>query len=247
MLLTRSVQFAHLELTFTNLSLQAGLHSSTDSMYAGSWSSQSTDTMHKLLTDLPSKSTCDLLIFGFFEKNNWRIGVPQPILMSEYNRMWHSLQADPSDAQRVSIEWLTLLYAIFACSVSTLASTESSNAAREAEDQRRGYFLRSLSGRRIIEDTLCASFSHRPPRSSAADSIYSCLAAILLASFISDRGNISEAWKMISGAVRIAQSIGLHRDPVEVQRGHTDTDVQELRRTTWQVLCLRDGCAILCF
>ena len=178
---------------------------------------------------------------------NWRFTLPKDILSSSYSHMWEILRVDAAlGAERVNIHWLTLLYAIFALSPTVIPSSpvpsDSHPAIIDIESERRTFFLHSLSGRRIAEDLLglSSSVSSAPPSVTECAS-YGCLAVILLVHYMCDRGNVSEAWKMIGSAIRMGQTIGLHRDPdLYATYAHISQDEQKLRKVTWWLLVIQD-------
>lgn len=164
-----------------------------------------------------------------------------------YDRMWENLQSDPNGADRVNMHWLTLLYAMFAMTTSTpvQANTTKTNGGRTpttVEQQRRVFFLHALTGRRLAEDMLCLSTSSATAPSPVQEgTVYGCLAVILLANYMCDRGNASEAWRMLGPAIRSAESLGLQRNPAWHKWKGMSKDEQELRRIAWQLLRIHDG------
>lgn len=203
---------------------------STVTEYASVISDSFSNSLHELAHSLPGKEKSDLLITAFFQYENWRFGLPRQLIMNVYNRMWDAIQADSTSLNRLKVNWLTLLFSVFA------HSPECTN-----EEQSRKYFLRSLTGRRLAEDLLCASFSvPRMHVSITEGTALGCIATVLLANYLCDRGQVSEAWKMVGTAIRNAQTAGLHKNPAWHRWKDMTEDEKSIRLSAWLLLSQQD-------
>lgn len=145
--------------------------------------------------------------------------------------MWEALANNGAQcACRMRAYWLALLFAIFALSPFCAS-----------EDESRKYFLQSLTARRLAEDLFFASFSsQKAPSSVSEGNTQGCLAVVLLANYLCDRGQVSEAWKMVGTAVRNAQNAGMHRNPHWNKWKDMSEDEQLFRGTVWILLSNED-------
>lgn len=204
---------------------------SADDEYSSAVTESFDRSIEGLLSSLPSKDQCDNLITSFFEHENWRHTLPPKQIFSTYSRMWEALQDNGAQCVcRIRAHWLTLLFAIFALSPYCAS-----------EDESRKYFLQSLTARRLAEDLFFASFSSpRTPLSVSEGNTQGCLAVALLAHYLCDRGQVTEAWKIVGTAVRNAQNAGMHRNPHWSKWKNMSEDEQLFRRTAWILLSNTD-------
>jgi hypothetical protein len=188
-----------------------------------------------LLASLPPRERCDTLILSFFENDNWRYALPERLIISMYERMCEALRnaADPTCCCRIRANWLTLLFSILAFSPACFSEEES-----------RKYFLHSLNCRRLTEDLFFASFGTPRATTSASyldeGTAQGCIAAVLLSCYLCDRGQVTEAWKMVGYAVRNAQNAGLHRNPHYNVWKNMSEDDRTIRKTAWWYLSQTD-------
>ena len=105
--------------------------------------------------------------------------------------------------------------------------------------------MHAFTGKRLAEDYLLTSFMDASQRSTFSgpgpEAVpQECLAVVIMANYLSDRGQVSEAWKIVGYAVRNAQSAGLHRNPNNVVWKEMDEGTREIRRTAWLLLSQTD-------
>lgn len=193
---------------------------------------------------LPRKTLSDALFSNFFDYESWRFSLPRALFSNAYMSMWEYLQDDSNSADPVSIGWLNLLYAIFATNSRPLVQDTAELTNSALEQTRHMYFLRALAARRLSDDILILTGPTSGASSAPApdNTMYGCLASVLLANYMCDRGNATEAWKVIGSAVRTAQALDLHRDTA-LWNNLSRTD-QELRKITWSLLSVHDRCCV---
>ncbi|KAL5523626.1 hypothetical protein ACEPAG_7799 [Sanghuangporus baumii] len=208
----------------------SGLPFSSRNQYSSAISNTFSNTLYSLISSFPLQSRCNELIEAFFEHDNWRYGIPKAIMMSAYHAMWDTIQTDRTSVERISFNWVTLLLATLAL---------SSGCASEEESRK--YFLQALTSKRLAEDVQSASFF--APRHSGTYSqgtAHGCLAAALIADYLCDRGQMTEAWKLIGSAVRNAQNAGLYLNPAWNKWKDMTEDEQTLRSIAWHGCATRD-------
>ncbi|KDQ13892.1 hypothetical protein BOTBODRAFT_175304 [Botryobasidium botryosum FD-172 SS1] len=194
-------------------------------------------SLRALVAGLPPRATCDTHISNFFEYRNWRFAMPKAWFLTVYDRMWRTLALGINGVDQINPHWLTLLFSMFA-----LAGTNSDDMNPNGEQQQRKqqYFLHALAARRLAEDILCTSFLP-PSQSSTSDgTALGCLGAVFISCYMCDRGNLSEAWKVVGSAMRGAIAVGLHRDPGWTKWKVMSCEEQTLRKTTWWLLFIFD-------
>lgn len=158
-----------------------GLPFFTNSHYSSAISDTFFNSLQALISGFPDKLYCDALITGFFEHDNWCIGIPQNLVLTVYDQMWETIQADTSSMSRINFHWVTLLFAIFA--LSSVCGTE---------DESRKYYLQALTAKRLGEDLLSASFNSAQRSLGAEGADFACLSAALLGKYMMDRGQMTE-------------------------------------------------------
>lgn len=203
---------------------------SSGTEYSSTVSDTFSSSLHGLVHSLPEQHECDVLIHTFFASENWRFGLPENVILGIFKSMWEVIGADSSSLNRVKVNWLTLLFAIFALSPGC-----------KNEEQSRKFFLHSLTGRRIAEDLLFASLaSPRMPVSVTEGAALGCIATVLLANYMCDRGQATEAWKMIGTSVRNAQNAGLHMSPAWNRWKDMTEPEKTIRLCAWHLLSQHD-------
>ncbi|TBU31328.1 hypothetical protein BD311DRAFT_717184 [Dichomitus squalens] len=195
-----------------------------------------------LVSSLPPQETVDFLVERYLEERNWEFGIPERWFKTACQQMWHHLdthcpgacQAAGSClrcARELNPHWLVLLFSVLA-----LAPHEASGVNSKK------FFMKSLEARRLVEDIMLFSpeYSFAPTQCVVHGVSLSCIAASLLASWLSDRGRISDAWKLVGTAIRQAQAVGLHRDPTWHKWEKMDAEECELRVLAWWYLIIFD-------
>lgn len=162
----------------------SGLPFFTRRQYTSAISSTFTSSLQSLITGIPDKTHCDLLINDFFEHENWFYGLPKKLILCVYNGMWDTIRADLTSVHRINFHWLTLLFMLFALS-----------PACGSEEESRRYFLQALLGKRLAEDLLSASFmSPRDSSLSSEGTAHGCIAASMISRYMCDRGQMTEVY-----------------------------------------------------
>ncbi|KAI5123647.1 hypothetical protein M0805_001680 [Coniferiporia weirii] len=207
----------------------SGLPFFTNSQYSSAISTTFFNSLQALIAGFPDKIHCDELITGFFQHDNWCIGVPQTLVLTMYDQMWVTIQTDTSSMNRINFHWITLLFAIFA--LSSLCGTE---------EESRKYFLQALTAKRLGEDLLSASFNSVQRSLGSEGAEFACLSAALLGKYMMDRGQMTEAWKIVGCALRNAQNAGLHRSPTQGKWKMMSEDERTLRCLSWHLCAMTD-------
>ncbi|THH05371.1 hypothetical protein EW145_g4842 [Phellinidium pouzarii] len=207
----------------------SGLPFFTNSQYSSTISTTFFNSLLTLISGFPDRLHCDALIRGYFEHDNWCIGVPQNLVLTMYDQMWVTIEADTTSMSRINFHWITLLFAIFA--ISSFCVTE---------DESRKYFLQALTAKRLGEDLLSASFNSEQRSTGSEGAEFACLSAALLGKYMMDRGQMTEAWKIVGGALRNAQNAGLHRSPAASKWKMMSEDERTLRCLSWHLCAMTD-------
>ncbi|KAF8058799.1 hypothetical protein FPV67DRAFT_1523765 [Lyophyllum atratum] len=201
---------------------------STDSTSAyresnpGLMSSSLIERVEVLIRDIPPVPLATSLLSTFFTESNWRFGIPEDWFRTACTQMWNALEYPGPHGIQINANWLSLFFAVLAY-------------ARPDH-----YFSCAMTARRIAED----DYMNKPNLSlmvSAADgTVLSCLAVPLLCSYLSQRGRVSEAWKLVGNGLRSAEAVGMHRDPGWRQWQVMSKDEKLLRRRAWWGLYIWD-------
>ncbi|KAG6866418.1 hypothetical protein C0991_004703 [Blastosporella zonata] len=212
---------------------------STDSTSAycdtnpGPMSSSLTARVENLIHNIPSMSVTTALLEIYFAESNWQFGIPEEWFMTACSQMWDALEYSGPRSIRINSNWLSLFFAVLAYA----PRLHTDPGKPDDSDQ---YFSCALMARRIAED----DYMNKPNISlmvSAADgTVLSCLAVPLLCSYLSQRGRVSEAWKLVGNGIRIAEAVGMHRDPEWRQWQVMSKDEVLLRRRAWWGLYIWD-------
>ncbi|KAF8578504.1 hypothetical protein K439DRAFT_1663720 [Ramaria rubella] len=185
---------------------------------------------------LPPRQVTDILVFAFFDECNWRFGISEKWFRSAYERMWRALDTWGTfvgpGVEQINANWLSLLFAALSLAPSGITGTEM--VSREA------CFTHALSARRLAEDTLLNSFAISSGDSVADGTVLGCFATVLIGSYLASRGRVSEAWKLLGGAIRSAQAAGMHRDPGWAKWQVMSQDERILRSRGWWNLVIGD-------
>ncbi|THH30295.1 hypothetical protein EUX98_g3885 [Antrodiella citrinella] len=194
-----------------------------------------------LLAQLPARNEVEDLLNIFFTTRNMEFGISEVWFRSAIQTMWYHMDRQclpgctsnggcPSCQEEVNPHWLTLFFGVLA-----ITPSEKENGSR----LRAIFFTNAMAARRLIEDILLASPAAMSD-SSLAGCVLSCLASAVLSVYLADHGRVSEAWKIVGGALRCGQAIGLHRD-AQWRRWEKMGGVEtELRTLTWWLLVVAD-------
>ena len=133
--------------------------------------------------------------------------------------------------KEVNPHWLMLVFSVLALAPRKLVGTTA-----------RVYFWKAMEARRLIEDIMICTpaYSLAPTECMVHGISLSCIASTLLASYLSNRGRVSDAWKIVGCALRNAQAVGLHRDPGWHKWEKMDREECELRLLAWWDLIISD-------
>lgn len=192
-----------------------------------------------LIRNIPPMSITGALTQAFFNNNNWRFGIPEKWFHAACAQMWTALEYPGPHGQQINPNWLSLLFAVlaFAPTMGSFPEATAKDRNIESSDE---FFMCAMTARRIAED----DYLNKPSLSlmvSAADgTVLSCLAVPLLCSYLSERGRVSEAWKLVGSGLRNAEAIGMHRDPEWKKWQVMSTDEILLRRRAWWGLVIWD-------
>ncbi|KAI0670229.1 hypothetical protein C8Q78DRAFT_1090356 [Trametes maxima] len=196
--------------------------------------------IQQLTASLPAPSVVDTLVDGYFAERNWEFGIPEQWFRRSCQHMWRHLHLRcpgptchlsggcPRCTEELNPHWLSLMFAVLALAPHRLTGSNAKT-----------YFLKAMEARRLVEDVLLASRAYSQP-SAVRGVVLSCIGAALLARYLSDRGRVSDAWKLTGTALRNAQAVGLHRDPGWQKWEAMDKQERELRILGWWFLVIAD-------
>ncbi|KAH9920875.1 uncharacterized protein BXZ73DRAFT_91886 [Epithele typhae] len=205
--------------------------------------SSMSEPIRRLIAGLPSRSSLETLIDGFFAERNFVLGIPEQWFRSACQQMWahldlrcvgpacHAAGGCPACTREINPHWLLLLY-----SVITLAPRRLLGPTAET------YFWRAMDARRLIEDVALSSptYAWATKQSMSHGVTLSCIAAACYCCYLTDHGRVSDAWKLIGMTIRMAQAVGLHRDPGWHKWEAMDKVERELRSLSWWYLASSD-------
>jgi hypothetical protein len=173
------------------------------------------------------------LLQGFFAESNWAFGIPEEWFRNALSQMWNVLEYPGPHGFQINANWLSLLFAVLAYSPIRPPDGEDGDSTDH-------FFMCSMTARRIAED----DYLNKPNVSlmvSAADgTVLGCLAIPILCNYLSQRGRVSEAWKLVGNGIRNAEAVGMHRDPEWKQWHVMSKDEIVLRRRAWWGLYICD-------
>ncbi|GLB37841.1 hypothetical protein LshimejAT787_0408920 [Lyophyllum shimeji] len=195
------------------------------------------ERVEEVIRNIPSRPITTDLLAAFFTQMNWRFGIPEKWFTTACAQMWSVLEYPGPHGMQINANWLCLLFAVLA-SAPTSATRAPDNA--DDSDYADRYFSYAMTALRIAEN----DYMNKPNLClmvSAADgTVLSCLAVPLLCSYLSQRGRVSEAWKLVGNGLRNAEAVGMHRDPDWWQWQVMSKDEALLRRRAWWGLYVWD-------
>ncbi|RDB25040.1 putative transcriptional regulatory protein C1F7.11c [Hypsizygus marmoreus] len=193
--------------------------------------------VEELIRNIPPVPITSALLQGFFAENNCRFGIPEEWFRGACSQMWSVLEYPGPHGVQINANWLCLLFGVLAYAPKKTLEGQPEDMNAECSDH---YFTCAMTARRIAED----DHLNKPNLSlmvSAADgTVLSCLAVPLLCSYLSQKGRVSEAWKLVGNGIRNALAVGMHRDPEWKQWQVMSTDEVLLRRRAWWGLFIWD-------
>ncbi|KAH8084905.1 hypothetical protein BXZ70DRAFT_566096 [Cristinia sonorae] len=195
--------------------------------------------IRNLLSQLPPRCEVEAIINCFFLTRNAEFGISDIWFRTAMNTMWFhmdnicipgcSSDGDcPACEEEVNPHWLSLFFSVLAVTAASIGSQPADT-----------YFRNALSARKLVEDILLINPNPKTD-ASLAGTILSCLATVMMAAYLADRGRISEAWRLIGGSVRCGISVGLHRDIRWTRWEKMGGIEKELRTLTWWLLVAAD-------
>ena len=161
------------------------------------------------------QETVDDSIEAYYTDRDWDYSLPERRFKNSCHQMWDRLgvlcagracQAARGCLRRtreVNPNWLALLFAVLALAPHSIKGLDS-----------KVFFIKAMEAHRLVEDTvLLCRHSSAPSQSVMHGVALGCIAAALLACWLSDHGRSSDCKKLTGTAIGQAQAIGLHRDP----------------------------------
>lgn len=154
-----------------------------------------------LLAQLPPRNEVEELVEIFFCTRNVEVGISEVWFRSSMKTMWYHMDMQcvpgcpsnggcPACEEEVNPHFLSLFYGVLA-----VTPFQNGKAIRQT------FFNNALAARRLIEDILLAS-PEVMSDNMLAGSVLSCLASAILSIYLADHGRMSEAWKIVGGAIR---------------------------------------------
>lgn len=220
----------------TRLKYSRSTHPTSMRELSNSLRTDMTAAVRNIAKGLPNKRQIMAHIDLFFHCRNWSYGVPERWFRSAFEQMWEAISHPclcalnltcAACSQDVNPHFLSLVFAILSLSPSNL---NPSNTI---------HFSRSVAARRIAEDSLLEQRA-LGMRNITDGTVLSCVATAILAGHLADRGCVSDAWKLVGGALRNAQAAGMHRDPGWEKWAAMDKEERELRLGGWWALVAAD-------
>lgn len=223
------------------------------SVYAASSGSSQPDMhpmavpMRALVANMPPRAIIYSLLDTFFAARNWEFGLPEGWVRRSCNTMFSYLDRRcPGTTCRfpgictacneiINPHWIALLFAILALAPAPAAGVTGTDTIDHA-----AYFTQALTAKRLGEDILLAVPVYCMSEKYVQGATHSCIAAALLSAYLADRGRMSEAWKVVGYGMRVAQAMGLHRDPCWRKWDHMSKEEAEMRTLGWWLLWMRD-------
>lgn len=223
------------------------------SVYAASSGSSQPDMhpmavpMRALVANMPPRAIIYSLLDTFFAARNWEFGLPEGWVRRSCNIMFSYLDRRcPGTTCRfpgictacneiINPHWIALLFAILALAPAPAAGVTGTDTIDHA-----AYFTQALTAKRLGEDILLAVPIYCMSEKYVQGATHSCIAAALLSAYLADRGRMSEAWKVVGYGMRVAQAMGLHRDPCWRKWDHMSKEEAEMRTLGWWLLWMRD-------
>ena len=183
------------------------------------------------------------LVHNFFAYDNWRFGIPEQWFQTACTQMWTALEY-PNHNLEINANWLSLFFSVLAIAANQDDDSPQPDNSRGMESTD-AYFKNAMSARRIAED----DYMNKPTVSvmaSAADgTMLGCFAVPVLCCYLTQRGRVSEAWKLVGSGIRHAEAVGMHRDPEWVGWQVMSKDEIVLRRIAWWGLVILDKLVFL--
>ncbi|KAL1742363.1 fungal-specific transcription factor domain-containing protein [Schizophyllum fasciatum] len=193
--------------------------------------------VHVLLDALPSRDVLDQLLEYYFGYINCQFGIPESWFRDTHVAVQNERASHLKQA--VNPNWLALLYALLASIPPTAPCFASLRPYWH--DTRRHYDHAHESCRLASAAYLEPVPLDQSLGASAADgAVVRCFAISLMCVYLAEHGHVSEAWKLAGSAIRLAISVGMHRDPSWALWQEMSVDESTLRRRSWWNLVILD-------
>ncbi|ROV95744.1 hypothetical protein VMCG_07598 [Cytospora schulzeri] len=187
-------------------------------------------TTQEILDRLPSRDECDKVLTFYFQPVHI---VPMIIHGPQFQRTYRAFWEDPGSASPL---WISTLFSFLSTAVFQQASKAAGGEGLGATD------LSDPVAREKIEDL--SSMAHRclVTGGFVEGKPYSVEAGLLFGMHLVLQKRDTEpiCWHTFGTAVRLAQRMGYHRDPVHINGGSTKAKISpfeaEMRRRTWYSL-----------
>ncbi|ROV89674.1 hypothetical protein VSDG_08097 [Cytospora chrysosperma] len=187
-------------------------------------------TTQEILDQLPSRAECDKILTSFFQPIHI---VPTVIHAGQFQRIYQAFWEDPGSANPL---WISTLFSFLSTAVFQQASKAAGGEGLGPTD------LLDPAARERIEDY--SSMAHRclVTGGFVEGKPYSVEAGLLFGMHLVLQKRDTEpiCWHTFGMAVRLAQRMGYHRDPVHLSGGSAKARLSpfeaEMRRRTWYSL-----------
>lgn len=187
-------------------------------------------TTQEILDRLPSRAECDKVLTFFFQPVHI---VPMLIHGGHFQRTYRAFWKDPDNANPL---WISTLFSFLSTAVFQQASKAAGGEGLGATD------LVDPAAREKIEGLSSMAYRCLVTGGFVEGKPYSVEAGLLFGMHLvlQKRDTDPVCWHTIGTAVRLAQRMGYHRDPVHLNRNSTKAKISpfeaEMRRRTWYSL-----------
>ncbi|KAF3210978.1 hypothetical protein TWF106_010372 [Orbilia oligospora] len=187
------------------------------------FSASSLLSRNEILRYLPTQSVADKLVEHWFDAFDRSYHILHgPTFRKEYEAFWQ----DPQSS-KVDLSWIGLLMAILATTIADLM-----NLGRMANDP-------ELMGMESDQYKLPIEHCIVLGLNAAKPGLYTIQAMIIYLGWARNKSNQEQMWLYLGLILRVAQSMGLHRDPKKFEVDIAPYHV-EMRRRLWNVLSCMD-------
>ncbi|KAK6342808.1 hypothetical protein TWF718_008194 [Orbilia javanica] len=187
------------------------------------FSASSLLSRNEILRHLPSQSVADKLVEHWFDAFDRSYHILHgPTFRKEYEVFWQDPQSP-----KVDLSWIGLLMAILATTIADLI-----NLGRMANDPEL-VGMNSDQYKLPIEHCIVLGLNAAKP------GLYTIQAMIIYLGWARNKSNQEQMWLYLGLILRVAQSMGLHRDPKKFEVDIAPYHV-EMRRRLWNVLSCMD-------
>ncbi|RDA89497.1 hypothetical protein CP533_6812 [Ophiocordyceps camponoti-saundersi (nom. inval.)] len=180
----------------------------------------SSPQLERVLQVLPPRPYTDSLVQNFLNSVNYHYYIIYPpSFLDEYRQWW----ASRSDNQPLGLQWTCLLLMVCACS----AQYTDVDLQRQLEQDL------GESTQRLTESYHNAARELHSVIPVGNNHIFNVQSLLHSCYWYKSEARFVECWHVLSAAVREAQELGIHQEPVV---GHMSEFDREMRRRVWCVL-----------